>query len=326
VPPRIYRSLDEIPADFGPCAVTVGNFDGLHAGHRRIMRRVVEIAREHRWKPGVLTFDPHPTRIVAPSRSPRLLTTTDERARLMGAEGIEEVVVLPFNTELSRLTPEMFVEQILVARLRAKAVLVGENFRFGAGQAGDTATLQRLGKTYGFLTEIVMGVKRHGQMVSSSGIRRLLQAGKVSLAARLLERPYSVEGDIVSGHGVGSKQTVPTLNLETTAEVIPADGVYATRTYDLDSSRAWDSITNIGMRPTFAGDRRTIETFLLDPFDGNAPRRIRLEFFRRLRDERKFESAEALRSQILRDVGRANALFRRYKRWVGAGCRSEVSC
>jgi riboflavin kinase/FMN adenylyltransferase len=315
VPPRIYRSLDEVPADFGPSAITIGNFDGLHAGHRRIMRRVVEIAREHRWKPGVLTFDPHPTRIVAPSRSPRLLTTTEERARLMGAEGIEDVLVLPFNAQLASLSPELFVEQILVDRLRARAVLVGENFRFGAGQAGDTSTLKRMGKTYGFVTEIVAGVKRHGQMVSSSGIRRLLQAGQVSLAARLLERPYSVEGDIVCGHGVGAKQTVPTLNLATSAEIVPSDGVYASRTYDLESGRAWNSITNIGMRPTFGGDRRTIETFLLDPFDGIAPRRIRLEFFRRLRDERKFESAEALRSQILRDVGRAKALFRRYKRW-----------
>ncbi len=234
----------------------------------------------------------------------------------MEEEGIEQVLVLPFTPEVSHLTPEQFVRQILVERLDACAVLVGDNFRFGAGQAGDTNTLMRLGEKYGFITEIVSGVRRHGLMVSSSGIRKLLQEGDVSLANRFLERPYAMEGEIVSGHGIGSKKTVPTLNLSTQAEVVPANGVYITHVDDLDSRREWNAVTNIGVRPTFDGDTRTIETFLLDPFDGDTPARIRLEFLRRIRNERKFESPEALKAQIMKDVGRATTYFRRFRRWV----------
>ena len=314
---HIYRSLDEVPAGFGPSVITIGNFDGLHAGHRRIMRRVVEIARRNGWTPGVLTFDPHPTRVVAPSRSPRLLTTTEQRAELMRDDGIEAVIILPFTVELSRLTPEQFVREVLAERLKVRAVLVGDNFRFGANHAGDVGTLNSLALRYGYDTEIVKAVTRRRHMVSSTTLRGLIQSGDVAMAARLLERPYAIEGDIVRGHGIGSKQTVPTLNLATTAEILPPHGVYITRTYDLDSaSRNWNSITNVGTRPTFDGDSLTIETFLLEPLEGETPRRIRLEFLRRVRDERKFETPEALKAQILKDVGRANAFFRRWRRWV----------
>lgn len=316
---RVFRSLEQTPRDFGPCALTIGNFDGLHAGHRRIMRRVVETARTGGWKPSVLTFTPHPTRVVAPEKSPRLLTTTGQRAELMRTEGIEQVLVLPFTEDIARLSPEEFVSQILVDGLGAKAVLVGDNFRFGAQQAGDVDLLAELGSKYGYTTEIVKGVRRHGRMVSSSGIRRLVQDGRVALASRLLERPYSVEGEIVRGHGIGSRQTVPTLNLATAAEILPASGVYLTRTYDLDSDRVWNSITNIGTRPTFEGDSLTIETFLLEPFDGQTPDRIRLEFLRRVREERRFESPELLRAQILKDVARAQVFFRRWRKWVHPG-------
>lgn len=313
---RVFHSLDEVPADFGPSALTIGNFDGLHAGHRHILRQVVETARANGWTPSVLTFHPHPTKVVAPARAPRLLTTPEQRSKLMSAEGIEQVLVLPFTSELSRLTPEEFVSRILVDRLQARAVLVGDNFRFGSRQAGDTEMLQQLGAQYGFHTEILSGVKRHGRIVSSSGVRKLVLDGEVELALRFLERPYAIEGNIVPGHGIGSRQTVPTLNLATQAEILPATGVYITRTYDLDSTRNWDSITNIGYRPTFHGDSLTIETFLLQAFDGATPSRIRLEFLSRVREERTFASPEALRAQILKDAGRATAFFRRYRRWV----------
>lgn len=296
--------------------VTIGNFDGLHAGHRRIMRRVVEIARQHDWTPSVLTFDPHPTRVIAPARAPKLMTTVAQRESLMRAEDIENIVVLPFTADIACLTPEEFVRTILCGRLQAKAVLVGANFRFGSKQAGDVGTLAELGERYGFSTEVIPEVQRRGLTVSSSGIRRLIEEGRVGLACRLLERPYALEGDIVSGHGIGSKQTVPTLNLATSAELLPATGVYITRTFDLDDRRQWDSITNIGYRPTFDdGHRLTIETFLLSSFTGETPRRIRLELLRRVREERKFESPEALKTQILKDVSRAQAYFRRRGRF-----------
>ncbi len=311
---RIFRSLDQTPADFGPSALTIGNFDGVHYGHRRILRRVREIAAARGWKASVLTFDPHPTRVVAPERAPRLMTTPDERAELMRGEGIEQMLVLPFTPEIARLEPDEFVRRILVERLGVRAVLVGDNFRFGHRHAGNVALLTELGRQLGFLTEVVPAVECRGRIVSSSAIRELVKEGRVSLAARLLLRPYSVAGDVVSGRGVGSKQTVPTLNLATTAELIPAGGVYVTRTRDLDTAREWSSVTNIGYRPTFgASDEMSIETFLLDPLEGETPRRIRLEFLRRLREERKFDAPEALRAQILRDVRAAISYFRRLR-------------
>ena len=313
---RIYRNLEELPPDFWPSAITIGNFDGLHSGHRRIMRRVVEVARMNGWIPAALTFDPHPTRVVAPAKCPALLTTTEQRARLMREEGIEAVVILPFTPELSRFTPEQFIAEVVARRLRARAILVGYNFRFGANHAGDIDTLNALSGKYGYETEVVAGVQRRGLTVSSTAIRQLIRAGNVLLAGRFLERVYGIEGEIVQGRGIGSKQTVPTLNLAATAEVLPANGVYVTRTYDLDSSRVWDSVTNIGLRPTFGGDSLSIETFLLQPLTGDTPRRIRVEFLWRLRDERKFDSPEALKAQILKDVGRAQAFLRRIRRWV----------
>ena len=313
-----YRSLADVPADFGPSALTIGNFDGVHYGHRHILKRVVAVARQRGWKPSVLTFDPHPTCVVAPERAPRLLTTPERRVALMSEEGIEQVLILPFTPEVARWTPEEFVRQLVVARLQARAVLVGENFRFGNRQSGDVAVLAELGRTLGFETEAIPAVSRRGRMVSSSVIREAIMAGRVALAARLLRHPYGVEGEVVKGHGVGARQTVPTLNLSTQAAVIPSRGVYITRTADLDVAREWNSITNVGYRPTFgATDELSIETFLLDPLEGQPPRRIRVEFLCRVRDERQFESPEALKTQILKDVRVARAYFRRVKAWRG---------
>jgi len=259
-------------------------------------------------------FHPHPIRIVAPERAPRLLTTPEERARLMHEEGIEQVLILPFNRELAGFEPERFVREIVVSRLDAKAVLVGDNFRFGHLHAGDTHLLAELGRRDGFLVETVDAIRLRGRVVSSSEVRRLVAEGNVSMAARLLARPYALAGPVVSGQGIGSKQTVPTLNLAPVSEVMPARGVYITRAADTESGRRWKSVTNIGVRPTFGGDSVTIETFLLDPLEGESPRAIRVEFLRRLREERRFEDPAALKRQILRDAGRAQSFFRRAER------------
>ena len=308
---RVYCSLSEIGPDAAPCALTIGNFDGVHEGHRRILRRVVELSAERQLTPSVLTFDPHPTRVVAPSRAPRLLSTPEQRLGLLQKEGIEQVFVLPFDFPFSQLSALDFVRQVLVEKLHAKAVMVGADFRFGNRASGDTNLLQKLGVEYGFTTEIIGGVELRGRMVSSSEVRRLVDDGAVSMACRLLGRPYAVEGDVVHGHGVGSKQTVPTLNLDTKSEILPAVGVYITRTTDLEAARKWPSITNVGYRPTFDGDRLTVETFLLAPLEGATPRRMQVEFLRRVREERKFDSPEALKTQIFKDVDRAKTYFRR---------------
>lgn len=307
---RIFRSLEEARSRFGPSALTIGNFDGVHAGHVRILRRVCEVGREKGWTPSVLTFDPHPTKVVAPERSPRLMTTPEQRCLLMEQEGIRQVLILPFTPEVAQFTPAKFVADVLVQALGVKAVLVGENFRFGHKHAGDTRLLRELGAKLGFLVEVVPGVTIRRAMVSSSEVRKLIESGNVSRACRLLERPFALEGEVVRGHGVGGKQTVPTLNLSTQSEVLPATGVYVTRTENLEGGR-WPSITNVGYRPTFGGNELSIETFLLAPLEGPAPARIRVEFLRRLREEKKFESAELLKAQILRDVRRAQTYFRR---------------
>jgi riboflavin kinase/FMN adenylyltransferase len=310
----IARNLREA-AGFKPCALTIGNFDGVHLAHRRLLRATADAAGSAGLRPAVLMFDPHPACVVAPERAPRLLTSIAERCELIQSQGIELILIQPFTSELARLTPEEFAMQFLRDGLGARRVIVGENFRFGCKQAGDTQTLKELGARLGFEVRLLDTVRWRGRRVSSGEIRKLVAAGDVGIAARLLQRPYAISGEIVHGHGIGSKQTVPTLNLRTDAQVIPARGVYITRTTEMGGTRVWNSITNIGYRPTFGGDDAlSIETFLLDPLEGGPPDRIRLELLRRVRDERKFESPEALKAQILRDVGRAKAYFRRLKR------------
>ena len=305
----IYRSLAGIPPDFGPCAVTIGNFDGVHLGHQAILRNVIGIARAEGWRSAAVTFHPHPTKLVAPERAPRLLTTPEQRAHLIEQQGVDEVLILPFDSALAHLSPESFVREILVDKLKTRAILVGDNFRFGHRAAGDVQTLEELGGKYSFETDVVPPVTWRNRVISSSSIRAAILEGHVSVACRMLGRPYALEGVVVHGAGVGSKQTVPTLNLQTTAEVLPKTGVYVTRTRTRE--REWPSITNVGYRPTFNGHGLSIETYLLATLDGPTPAEISVEFLRWVREERKFDTPESLKAQILRDVTRANAYHRR---------------
>lgn len=309
---RVFRSSPEARGHFGPCAVMIGNFDGVHCGHQKLIGEVLRLSREQNIKPAALTFDPHPARVLAPDRAPRLLSTLEQRCRWMEEAGLEEIMILPFDRALAALTPEQFVQQILVDTLQARAVVVGDNFHFGNKQAGNAQVLAELGRRYGFVAHALHAVEWRGLTISSSAIRGLIQVGAVAKAARLLGRFFALEGEIVRGLGIGSKQTVPTLNLATPAEVLPAQGVYVSHTYDLDSYRQWPSITNIGNRPTFNGSDVSIESYLLEPIEGDPPHRIRLELTHRIREERRFESAQALKAQILRDVERAKVWHSRY--------------
>ena len=309
----IARNLEEA-GRYGPAAVTIGNFDGVHLGHRALLRATSDAARARGLRPVVLMFDPHPACVVAPERAPRLLTTPQERCTLLAEEGISDVLILPFTSELARLEPADFARQYLHGGLQARVVLVGRGFRFGHRQSGDAAMLERLGRELGFATEFVDEVRWRRHKVSASEVRKSILGGDVSTGCRLLRRPHSIAGEIVRGHGIGSKKTVPTLNLRTAAQVIPANGVYVTRTADSADGRRWNSITNIGHRPTFGGDPElSIETFLLDPLEGATPESIRVEFLRRVRDEKRFETPEVLKAQILLDVKFASSYFRRLK-------------
>jgi riboflavin kinase/FMN adenylyltransferase len=308
--PRVFFSL-EAARDFGPCALSIGNFDGVHLGHQALIAAAKRYAANMRIATAVMAFHPHPTVVVAPTRVPQMICSLEERIRLLFAAGADRVLVMPFNSELARFTPQQFVSQILVGRLRAKGIFVGDNFRFGHQQAGTPATLEQLGHQYDFISHFLKPVMFRGQIVSSSLIRRYLSEGRVSLASHFLGRCFSLDGPIVSGHGIGSKQTVPTLNLRPPDGQLVPRGVYVTETEELSTGRRWQSITNAGVRPTFGGDELTIETFLLEPLKENSPSHIRVYFRRFLRAEETFPDVGTLKTQILKDVQRAKSYWQR---------------
>jgi riboflavin kinase/FMN adenylyltransferase len=301
-------------ATFGHTSVlAIGNFDGIHLGHQAILRATVERANSLNAVATALTFDPSPRKVLRPETAPPLLSTSAQRMEWFNVLGIEAVVVLPFTLELARLTPEEFVEQILLRDLRIKAVLVGENFRFGHKQAGDVKRLSELGAKHGFAVVVVPPVVYRGEVVSSTIIRREIAAGDVSHAARLLGRPFVLTGEVVSGTGTGRRFTFPTLNLAAEQELLPARGVYVTRTCLDGETRSHRSVTNIGMRPTFNGSSLSVETHLLDTQLATTPKRLEVRFWKRLREEKKFSGPEELRAQIASDIARANKFFSRLR-------------
>jgi riboflavin kinase/FMN adenylyltransferase len=309
--PRVFRSLDEARGQFNPCALAIGNFDGVHLGHQALLAETKRQASGKGLTPAVLTFHPHPTVVVAPERTPELICNLEQRLDLLSAAGITQILVLPFTVEVAHLSPRDFVWQILCNDLKTQVVVVGESFRFGHKQAGTAQTLSTLAAEFGFVSQFVQPVAYRGEIISSSAIRRYLSEGNVSRAARLLGRCFSIQGLVVSGHGVGSKQTVPTLNLHPPAGQIVPRGVYVTETLEPSTNRRWESITNCGFRPTFDGHELTIETFLLTPLEGEPPSHIEVQFRRFIRPERQFPNPDALKAQILRDVFRAQAYWRR---------------
>ena len=303
-------------ATFGHASVlAIGNFDGIHLGHQAILRATVERARALDAVSTALTFDPSPRRVLHPESAPLRLSTNAQRMEWFNALGLEAVVVLPFTLDLARLSPGEFVEQILVRDLRVKAVLVGENFRFGHKQAGDVKLLTELGKEHGFDVVIVAPVVHRGEVVSSTIIRREVAEGDVSHAGRLLGRPFALTGEVVSGTGTGRRFTFPTLNLAPEQELLPARGVYITRAWIEGETRRHRSVTNIGTRPTFNGSSLSVETHLLDAQPAGTPKRMEVRFWKRLREEKKFSGPEELREQIAADIARANKFFTRLRRF-----------
>jgi len=301
-------------ATYGHTSVlAIGNFDGIHLGHQAILRATVERAQALNAVSTALTFDPSPRKVLRPETAPLRLSTNAQRMEWFNALGLEAVVVLPFTLDLARLSPEEFVEQILLRDLHIKAVLVGENFKFGHKQAGDVKLLSQLGAKHGFAVVIVPPVVYRGEIVSSTIIRREVAEGDVSHAGRLLGRPFALTGEVVSGTGTGSRFTFPTLNLAAEQELLPARGVYITRTCLDGEPRSQRSVTNIGVRPTFNGSSLSIETHLLDAQLAASPKRIEVRFWKRLREEKKFTGPDELRAQIAADIARANKFFSRLR-------------
>ena len=305
---RLVRLGPEGPLGLREPAVTVGNFDGVHRGHQALVERVVARARRSGGTAVVLTFDPHPARVLAPDRAPGALTTPDQKQELLASLGADLVVVLPFSPAVAAQSPEQFVSRVLVASLGARQVVVGESFRFGRGQSGDAARLVALGAAGGFGVEAVPPVLDGGQPVSSSRVREALAGGDVATAQRLLGRAFFVDAGVVRGDGRGRTIGVPTANLESTNEVLPARGVYAARCRVPDGS--WRmAVVNRGRRPTFGGEAETVEAHLLD-FDSDLyAGTVRLAFAARLREERRFAGVQELVAQIRDDVSRARALL-----------------
>jgi riboflavin kinase/FMN adenylyltransferase len=310
---RVIHNLGELRPAPSTCVLTIGNFDGVHRAHRKLLDRVVEVARPSGALAAAITFEPHPIKFLSPAHAPKLLTPFARKARLIASSGIDQLVVLPFNRGLAHLSPLEFVRNVLVRPLHTVAVLVGPSFRFAYRQAGDVEILEALGRQEGFKVEVLPLLEVRGQPVSSTRIRELLVEGRVHVANRLLGRPFSAYGPVVAGLGVGRKHTVPTLNLAPVEEQLPKTGVYVTRTKVGD--KLYDSVTNVGHKPTFGGDHKlTVETFLLD-FPGGEIHEpdMEIEFLYRLRDEIKFQNPAMLKAQIQEDARRSLKFFRLFR-------------
>jgi phosphoribosyl 1,2-cyclic phosphate phosphodiesterase len=301
--------------------IAIGTFDGIHLGHQRVLRFAIARAKESGAVATAVTFEPPPLKLLKPEIAPLRISTNQQRMDWFGAVGIEAAVVLPFTPELATLSPADFVDEILVRQLQVRAVVVGDNFRFGHGKAGDVKFLRELGMRHGFEVVVHAPVMIDGKIVSSTLIRKLVAEGNVRNAAKLLGRPFALTGEVVSGTGTGRKFTFPTLNLKPEQELLPGRGVYITRTLLEGETSSHRSVTNVGVRPTFNGTGLSVETHLLD-YSGNfAPKRMEVRFWKKLRDEKKFSGAEELKEQIAKDIATANTFFARLRRARTRGMR-----
>jgi len=305
----ILHKLDNIPSSLGRTVVSVGNFDGVHRAHAHVLCEIVRRARMIGAKAIAVTFEPHPARILRPDSTLKLLTPTPEKLRLLAATGLDAVLLLPFGSDLSLLSPREFAAQILKQKLQAREVHEGFNFRFGHKAAGTVEMLEQYGQEMGFKVVAYPEMKLRGEPVSSSHIRKLLGEGRVSRARHLLGRPFSILSTPGRGRGYGSRYTVPTINLARYEELVPKDGVYITRTRL--AGECFDSVTNVGNRPTFGPDLFAIESHLLNfhPIELTPETEVEIHFLERLRDEIKFPSIDALRDQIATDVKHARRYF-----------------
>ena len=309
----VYRSLNEVPENLGPSVASIGNFDGVHRGHRAILAAVVEQARTLGARAVAITFEPHPEQFLRPVQAPKLLTPAEDKLRLLVETGIDAVIVLPFDADLAALPARVFVERVLVEKLKVCAVHEGASFRFGVRAEAGVTELVQFGSEMGFSVHLHHAVRVRGLEVSSTAIRTLIIAGDMKRARWLLGRPFSIISTQQRDRGVGSKHLVPTVNFAPYIGLLPDFGVYVSRFAVAD--RCFDGVTNVGNRPTFEGAGFSVETHLLnfEPIGIATETPLELTFLYRLRAEQKWPDSESLKTQILKDVARA----RRYLRPIG---------
>lgn len=302
---KVIHHLTEYPSSLRNTVATLGNFDGVHRGHQRIFQALLDEAATCSAQALVVTFFPHPLKVLAPARAPRAITTLEERLRLVEACGVPLVLCLRFTPEFAQVAPADFVRHTLVDALGVRMILVGEDFRFGRNREGDIHLLRRMGKEFGFGVRMIRPLRVSGEQVSSTRIRQLIQEGRVRESAQLLGRYYGFAGTVVRGDGRGRTLGIPTANLATDSELLPPKGVYAVLTRLGD--RKLPGVANLGTKPTFSGRSFTIEVHLFDFDEDLYGESLRIEFVDRLRDERRFESVQGLVEQMGRDLLEARA-------------------
>lgn len=307
---EVFVGVENIQRSFKNPVLTIGNFDGVHRGHQALFRRAREWAAELGGESVVLTFNPHPLQVLAPDQRLLFITPHERKLELIALCGIDVAIVVPFSTEFAQISAADFVKVLLVDRIGPKAIVVGEDYRFGYGREGDTHYLQKMGTRYGFKVETVPGVQLEGTVVSSTLIRQLIQDGDLREANRLLGRSYEIAGLVVPGHQRGGRLLgFPTANISISGQAPPKLGVYAVRVSVGEAT--YGGAANVGFNPTFGGTQLSIEVFLFD-FDENIyDRLIRVSFLERLRDEKRFAGPDELAAQIRKDVAKAKEILRR---------------
>ncbi|MBP8626548.1 MAG: bifunctional riboflavin kinase/FAD synthetase [Syntrophorhabdaceae bacterium] len=308
---KIFNSVDEIKR-FPKPVLTIGNYDGVHIGHQKIIKKVVEVAGSIGGTPMLMTFNPHPLSILRPERHLGLLMPLYVKKRLLKEYGIEVLIVMEFTDALRQTPPENFVNDILIEKLDIKALIVGYDFKFGRGGSGNTEMLKNICSSRGIFFDAIDAITLDGDKVGSNRIRRLILEGNVHRASQLLGRTYFIEGRVTGGEKKGRALGFPTVNLDTSFEIIPKQGVYISEIGI--ESKMFSSVTNIGYKPTFDGNKLTIETFILDFNNDVYGRDITLYFHEHIRDEKRFDSPEELREQIRIDVDKAREFFNKNKK------------
>ncbi len=303
---RVFRGFSRpVP---GPTAVAIGNFDGVHRGHGALLARLGDVAREFSLPPTILTFEPHPREFFSPASAPARLTTFREKLELLAEAGIAQAMVCRFNAAFAALSADQFIERVLMRGLRVRHLIIGDDFRFGKGRAGDFTLLQAAGAEHGFAVEAMGSVTVDGERVSSSGVRAALAAGEMEHAARLLGRPYIIDGQVAHGDKIGRQLGFATANIRIKHNPLPMTGVFAVAVSGL-GDQPLPGVANLGIRPTMGGTRPLLEVHLFD-FDRDIyGAHISVRFVHKLRDEQRFPNFDALKAQIAADAAAARAFF-----------------